>query len=147
MVEHGGISPDCFEILLDQAGVQVPEETRVSMGRADPHRHSGVQTQTRSAAVEVGVQAIEVETTVSVADLEFDLEFDLEMLTEVQKADGAVKRGSRQYAREMVREFAREMVSEGMELVEIEHEMDLIARDSMIDLEFRNGGRDDAARC
>ena len=59
MVEHGGISPDCFEILLDQAGVQVPEETRVSMGRADPHRHSGVQTQMRSAAAEIGAQAIE----------------------------------------------------------------------------------------
>ena len=58
------------------------------------------------------------------------------MQTEVKKADGAVKRGSKQYAREMVREFAREMVNEGMELVEVEREMGLIARDSMADWEM-----------
>ena len=111
-----------------------PNETRVSRERADPHINSGVRTQTRSAAVEVGVQAIEIETQLSEADFEFDLEFDLEMQTEVKKADGAVKRGSRQYAREMVREFAREMLNEGMELVEMEREMGMIARDSMIEI-------------
>ena len=47
-----------------------------------------------------------------------------------------MKRGSRQHARGIVGEFAREMVNEGMELVEIEFEMCLIARDSMIDWEM-----------
>ena len=70
----GDSTPACSKILQDQAGVRAPTETRVSRGRADPHVNSGVQTQTQSAAVEVGVQAIEIETQVSGADLEFDLE-------------------------------------------------------------------------
>ena len=72
MVAHGGLSPVCNEILQDRAGVRAPNETRVSMERADPHVNSGVQTQTRSAAVEVGVQAIEIEMQVLEADLECD---------------------------------------------------------------------------
>ena len=71
MVAHGGLSPACTEALQGRAGVRAPNETRVSRGRADPHVNSGLQTQTRSAAVEIGVQAIEIEAQVSEADLEF----------------------------------------------------------------------------
>ena len=67
MVAHGGLSPVCSEILQDQADVRAPNETRVSRRRADPHENSGLRTQTRSAAVEIGVQAIEIETQVTEA--------------------------------------------------------------------------------
>ena len=67
MVAHGGLSPVCSGILQDQAGVRAPNETRVSRGRADPHENSGLRTQTRSAAVLIGAQAIEIETQVTEA--------------------------------------------------------------------------------
>ena len=60
MVAHGGISPFTFEILQDQAGVQTPSQTRVSLGQADPHENSGVWKQMQRTAVEIGVQAIEI---------------------------------------------------------------------------------------
>ena len=74
MVAHGGLSPACSEILQDQAGVRAPNETRVSMERADPHINIGVRAQARSVAVEAGVQAIEIETQVSEAGIEFGFE-------------------------------------------------------------------------
>ena len=139
MVADGGISPFTFEILQDQAGEQTPSQTRVSLGQADPHENSGVWKQMQSTAVEIGVQTVGIETLVTEADLEFDLEWDPAVgreTTEPKKADGVGKRRSREYAREMVREYARVMASEGMELVEIKFEMDLIARDSMVDWEM-----------
>ena len=63
----GDSPPSAVRILQDQADVRAPNETRVSRGRADPHINSGVRTQTRSAAVEIGVQAIEIETQVTEA--------------------------------------------------------------------------------
>ena len=71
----GDSPPSATEILQDRVGVWAPNETRVSRERADPHINSGVRTQTRSAAVEVGVQAIEIETQLSEADFEFGFEF------------------------------------------------------------------------
>ena len=52
MVAHGGVPTFSYEIIQDRAGVQTPSETRVSMGRADPHGNSGVWKQMQSKAVE-----------------------------------------------------------------------------------------------
>ena len=143
MVAHGGLPPVCNEILQDRAGEQTPSQTRVSLGQADPHENSGVWKQMQRTAVEIGVQTVGMETLVTEADLEFDIEWDPAVgseTTEPKKADGVGKHRSRQYAREMVRQYAREMVSEGVQLVEAEFEMSLIARDSMIDW-YRGSGR------
>ena len=103
MVAHGGLPPVCNEILQDRAGEQTPSQTRVSLGQADPHENSGVWKQMQSTAVEIGVQTVGMETLVTEADLEFDLEWDPAVGSETTepttKADGAVQRRSRQYAR------------------------------------------------